>query len=240
MKLRSTLSLSPRKLLQRHIPVGGTVLDVGCGDFTKTYEYVHSIRPDIEVIGVEKFIDKSIYGENSIPEHITETGKFRMIACDLEQTPIPLPVGSVSGAYCSHVLEHVVVPERILSEIYRVLAPGAWAYIEVPGPRSLVLDRGSWLSQLVDQFPINHWDDETHVQPPFSLERLTQLLQAVGFEVGQAGFHREFGWFGAPAYLSAFLTGLCLRKKGRLKSLLIGWGWWNLVGWPLYVLVRKR
>jgi SAM-dependent methyltransferase len=45
---------------------------------------------------------------------------------------IPLPDNSVGVLNASHILEHLVDKTKIMAEIHRVLAPGGWAFIQVP------------------------------------------------------------------------------------------------------------
>ena len=45
---------------------------------------------------------------------------------------IPLPDNSVGVINASHIIEHLYDKTKIMSEIHRVLAPGGWAFIEVP------------------------------------------------------------------------------------------------------------
>jgi glycosyltransferase involved in cell wall biosynthesis len=45
---------------------------------------------------------------------------------------IPLPDNSVGVLNASHILEHLHDKTKIMSEIHRVLAPGGWAFIEIP------------------------------------------------------------------------------------------------------------
>lgn len=45
---------------------------------------------------------------------------------------IPLPDNSVGVLNASHIIEHLHDKQKIMAEIYRVLAPGGWAFIEVP------------------------------------------------------------------------------------------------------------
>lgn len=51
--------------------------------------------------------------------------------CDLNNG-IPLPDNSVGVLNASHILEHLHDKTKIMGEIHRVLAPGGWAFIEVP------------------------------------------------------------------------------------------------------------
>lgn len=45
---------------------------------------------------------------------------------------IPLPDNSVGVLNAHHILEHLHDQQKIMAEIHRVLAPGGWAFIEVP------------------------------------------------------------------------------------------------------------
>jgi glycosyltransferase involved in cell wall biosynthesis len=45
---------------------------------------------------------------------------------------IPLPDNSVGVLNASHIVEHLFDKTKIMAEIHRVLAPGGWAFIEVP------------------------------------------------------------------------------------------------------------
>jgi glycosyltransferase involved in cell wall biosynthesis len=45
---------------------------------------------------------------------------------------IPLPDNSVGVMHAHHILEHLKDPQLSMAEIHRVLAPGGWAFIEVP------------------------------------------------------------------------------------------------------------
>lgn len=53
------------------------------------------------------------------------------IVADLDEG-IPLPDNSVGVVHASHILEHLRDARKSMAEIHRVLAPGGWAFIEVP------------------------------------------------------------------------------------------------------------
>lgn len=71
-------------------------------------------------------------GLNPYPDYTTvdlrETADY---VADLN-CGIPLPDNSVGVLNASHILEHLNDKTKIMSEIHRVLAPGGWAFIEVP------------------------------------------------------------------------------------------------------------
>lgn len=53
-----------------------------------------------------------------------------MVRVDL--TEMPFDDETFDAVYCSHVLEHVPNDAAAMSELYRVLAPGGWAVLQVP------------------------------------------------------------------------------------------------------------
>lgn len=82
--------------------------------------------------------DRNLYnidiggGLNSYPGYLTvdmrETANW---VADLNKG-IPLPDNSVGVLNASHIIEHLYDKNKIMAEIHRVLAPGGWAFIEVP------------------------------------------------------------------------------------------------------------
>ncbi len=65
------------------------------------------------------------------PGYLTVDKQDADVICDLNDG-IPLPDNSVGVINASHVLEHLKDPIKSMSEIYRVLCDGGWAFIEVP------------------------------------------------------------------------------------------------------------
>jgi len=53
-----------------------------------------------------------------------------MVKMDI--TDIQYPDASFDAIICNHVLEHVPEDERAMQELFRVLAPGGWAILQVP------------------------------------------------------------------------------------------------------------
>ena len=230
-------SFSPRKLLATMLPAGATVLDVGCGDFHKTYNYLYQTNPSLRIVGVD--LEDQTHHPPDIPKHIERTGHFGRLACDVDSEALPFDEGSFSAVYCSHLIEHVKRQEHVLAEIFRVIAPDGLLYLETPGPRSLLVKPGSWMSKIATVNPPNHWDDPTHVAPPWNLDELSVRLEGAGFRVLRRGYHREFGTLAIPFYAAAFAAGLLPVWPRDTRSVLVGAGWWNLVGWPIWALARK-
>lgn len=74
------------------------------------------------------------------------------ITCDLNNG-IPLPDNSVGVLNASHVLEHLKDPLKSMAEIYRVLADGGWAMIDVPSTDG----RGAWM----DPTHVSYWNENS-------------------------------------------------------------------------------
>lgn len=45
---------------------------------------------------------------------------------------VPLARGTVQFVFCASLIEHVAVPEQLLAEVERVLAPGCYCYLSFP------------------------------------------------------------------------------------------------------------
>lgn len=71
-------------------------------------------------------------GLNPYPNYVTvDLREDADIVYDLNKG-IPLPDNTVGVLNASHILEHLNDKHFIMSEIHRVLAPGGWAFIQVP------------------------------------------------------------------------------------------------------------
>lgn len=66
---------------------------------------------------------------------------------------IPLPNNSVGVLNASHILEHLHDKTKIMAEIHRVLAPGGWAFIDVPSTDG----RGAFQ----DPTHVSYWNDNS-------------------------------------------------------------------------------
>lgn len=94
--------------LQRQIPRGAKVLDVGPG---------HAPFPRSDVC-----VD--FQNSPGVPPH-------KMVKCDLASEPLPFPDKSFDFVYCRHVLEDMFDPFPLCREMARV---GKAGYIETPSP----------------------------------------------------------------------------------------------------------
>lgn len=88
----------------------------------------------------------------SRPGYITIDQCDADIICDLNDG-IPLPDNSVGVINASHIIEHLKDPIKTMSEIYRVLSDGGWAFIEVPSTDG----RGAFQ----DPTHISYWNENS-------------------------------------------------------------------------------
>lgn len=75
-------------------------------------------------------------------ERLYSDPKLNVVSFDIYNSPevdfladghsIPLASGSVDAVWIQAVLEHVLVPEKVVAEIHRVLKPGGLVYAETP------------------------------------------------------------------------------------------------------------
>jgi glycosyltransferase involved in cell wall biosynthesis len=88
------------------------------------------------------------------------------INCDLNDG-IPLEDNSVGVINASHVIEHLRDPIKTMREIHRVLAPGGWAFIEVPSTEG----NGAWC----DPTHISFWNEDSF--PYYTKQSKAQFIR---------------------------------------------------------------
>jgi len=109
---------------------GGRVLDVGCGGGAVA-KAVKAARPGAQVFGCD-------ISESALAAAGAEPGgvEFRLATAE----HLPFGDGELDAVWIFDVLEHVDSPEKVLSEVARVLRPGGRFHIVLPlegQPRTL-------------------------------------------------------------------------------------------------------
>ena len=92
-----------------------TFVDVGCGAGTG-YDAFANRAPRLRWIGLDITDSQEVAGRP----------KRKLPFCFFDGVQIPLADNSVDIAYSRQVFEHVRHPERLISEIFRVLKPQGW------------------------------------------------------------------------------------------------------------------
>lgn len=109
-------------------------------------------------------------------EHCRRLG-LRAVDMDLNRD-LPIAAGSFPVVFCSHVLEHVDAPIRLLRECHRILTPEGRLILGLPIETSIV----NWLR---GQRYFHHHPGHLY---SFSLENIDALLKKAGFEVERLYF----------------------------------------------------
>ena len=139
-----------------------SVLDLGCAKGVYLREFgANSLGIDISKPNLE---------------HCRGLG-LRVRAADLNRD-LPIPSGSFEAILCSHALEHVDAPIRLLRECRRILAPGGTLVLGLPIETSLV-------NRLRGQRYFYHHPGHLY---SFSLENIDVLLQKTGFAIAHYYF----------------------------------------------------
>jgi SAM-dependent methyltransferase len=208
-----------RERFARLLPAGASVLDVGCWNYG-----FWRFCEDRAITGlVHSGIDRETPSD-PLPDRYS----FRSV--DLESTPFPFADASFDGVFASHVIEHLARPLAFVDEVFRVLKPDGFVYIECPSDRSL------WLPSMPFGFDqsrsLNFFDDPTHVGRPQTPQSLHRLFRMYGAEVLEARYlvstavRLRFPWLIAKA-----LWG---RDAAMLEEVV-----WRAFGFAVFGLARK-
>ena len=121
-------------------------------------------------------------GINPFPGYLSiDLRESADIRCDLNNG-IPLQDNTVGVLNASHILEHLHDKTKIMAEIYRVLAPGGWAFIEVPSTDG----RGAFQ----DPTHVSYWNENSFLY--YTDQYLAQFIDNT--EIRFQEFRKET-WF---------------------------------------------
>jgi SAM-dependent methyltransferase len=211
--LRHVPWLDTRAKFVARTPANGNLLDLGSAE-GGTLGHIAELRPDLRLFAADKI------GQ---PERYPAGCKFQRV--DLERERLQLEDRSVDAITCTHLVEHLYDVTFLIAESARVLKPRGRIYFETPHPRSLVLPSAKGVA--AGTFPLNFYDDYSHVRP-VSMGALAQWVRAAGLEVLDSGTSRN--WLFAAAY-PAFFFMAASRKKFTAR---LHW-----VGWSAYLIAMR-
>ncbi len=143
-----------------------------------------------------------------------ETGPNVDLVCDAHEIASALPHGSVGFCYSNSVMEHLLSPERVVTEVNALLRPGGLFFAFVPG--SWPLHAEPWDYQ---RYTIHKWPALLNPGTGFEiLERFEaiehSLVPCMPFLPGVTRNQHAR----APAF-----TGVVARKTGPARAAWTGW-----------------
>jgi len=165
------------------------ILDAGCGNgwLASLYRKGHTVHGiDISDINLRKIRDMGI----------------QPLKHDLDRE-LPLRDGAYDVVVCSEILEHILSPEHLLREVFRVLRPGGACVLTVPNLHCIrnridVL-AGKYTPFVEYRIYADRYDQMSHVGVQhihhYTLEGMTSVLKTVGFRDIRAkgeSFHLNF------------------------------------------------
>jgi ubiquinone/menaquinone biosynthesis C-methylase UbiE len=150
--------------------VDGCLLDVGCDGGTLTQKVAVRAQPE-RVVGVD-------ISAKSLAYTITMRPQFDLAVGDAEE--LPFGDATFAAIFCSEVIEHLVNPERMLSEVRRCLAPAGYAVVMVPTETPLF--KLLWFCWT--KFAKGKVWEHSHVQD-FGGKSLDRIVKSTGFRVLQ-------------------------------------------------------
>lgn len=124
---RSNAHLLRYSLAANFIRPGDSVVDAGCGFGYGSYIIARS-SPISNLLG----FDSSSFAINYADEHYSRHNSTRFTAGVLPHCLEELADSSVDFIVCMETLEHVVEPEALLTQFYRILTPGGRIAVSVP------------------------------------------------------------------------------------------------------------
>ncbi len=170
-------------------PCPTNLLDIGCGTGAATEKLREVLHLDI-VDGVDLLVGK-----------ISSPSWLRLKKVDIDEEDLPYPDGFFESIYCGEVIEHLVDPDHLLNEMYRVLSPTGFCVVTTP-------NLASWFNRIL--LPLGF-------QPFFT---------SVSLEHEEAGKFGKIGVSGHKGHLRVF-TWKALRDLLKLHQFKIdkveGW-----------------
>ncbi len=168
----------------------GLVIDLGCGSGV-TSGKLRKTGKFGWVCGVE--------GNPEVGK-IAEKNLDQVIVGDVEKIEYPFEKGSIDTVLTLDILEHLLDPWKVLSQINDLLKPGGTLVVSIPNVRHFsvvipLLFLGDWRYQQEDIL------DSTHLRF-FTKKTTIRMLEAAGFEIVKVDHN------GAKAGLSALVNKL--------------------------------
>lgn len=201
------------------------LLEVGCGVGAQT-EILLRRFPELHVTGIDRSEKNLVRARAHLRACPWAKGRFLLQQGVAES--LPFPAGQYDSAFLCWILEHVEDPMRTLSEVRRVLRPGAPVVVTEVQNGTFFLDP---YSPNTLQFWMAFNDTQLELGgDPFVGAKLGNLLQAVGYgevRTEVKTFHFDNRTPGERAEFLAYWTELllsgapALEKAGKVQGAVV-------------------
>ncbi len=206
----------PRFQFFKALPWGSNLLDIGAGNGGLAHwkDWGKLPRPDLNLYGVD--LDK---------------GEFCDLFAGWESINLDEERPKFSGVrlnafYATHLIEHLISPEKLVDWIGRRAEAGARVYIEWPDPKSIDLPTREQLREFhVEVVLSNFMDDATHRKSP-DLATLSRWLTEASFAVISSGTI-DLAIFGEELFARAI--------DADTRTM----GYWSMTGFSQYAVAVK-
>ena len=207
---------------QAGIPSTARILDVGCGNHSPSR--VRALFPDCRYEGVDR--------ENWNRDQRDADCMDRYFPLDLDVVDLTgvLDREAYDVVLCSHVLEHLRDPGRVVADLGASVRPGGWMYVETPSSRSLNLPSAQkgWFGF---RGCLNFRDDDTH-RDVVDLPTIRNRFIEAGWSVNGPRIARSLRRIvGLPV-----LALGCLLVKGFMPASIL----WDVTGFAECLEARKN
>lgn len=152
-------------------PVKGEVLDIGSADGTFT-EVIANQSKVQKVVGID-ILEKSV---KYARKRFKKDKRMEFLVADAHD--LPFKNNRFEAVFCLEALEHFFDPQKVLSEIKRVLKTGGYLVILVP--------TDTFLFKVVWWIVLHTWGkhwQETHIQSFGQKNNLVKTIKKAGFKI---------------------------------------------------------
>ena len=184
----------------------GLALDVGCGDGAN---FRALVAKGLVVDG----ITLSTLEAAHVAPHVR-----KVFVCNLEDG-MPEVTDKYNVIICSHVLEHIAYPKKLLEGIRGVMAPGAIMVVALPN----VMNYRSRLELIKGNFPVADsgvWD-YTHVRW-YTIESASELFKNHGFEIDRVWVDGALPLYRITRHIPRSIQNACFRVLVSISKGLFG------------------
>src|SRR5262249_2774818 len=109
-----------------HIQPGFSALDVGCGSGIDTLALAQIVGASGRVVGID-YDETMIALANQKADSAGVSSWVQHKVAD--GSTLPFDANAFDASHCERVFQHVLQPERLLSEMVRVTRPGGWIVV---------------------------------------------------------------------------------------------------------------